>query len=216
MVRQDAVSVFISRFHFHPAVQGEDNVFFAVYGDMVDQTAPECFVKVGDNLRQFFNLLYETVKLPLSDAAHGDFCCDLIVLSFAFLCPGAQYFKPDVVFILVLDLPCVFRNGRFDRFIILVHLYGEPLLFNFQFFRPGKGVPNVFQLFQDSTAVGDDLIYHPDESVLDLIFRQMRCFAPGTVLELGIALPDHPPVFIVAVPGLAPVPSTTASAFDPG
>ena len=53
------------------------------------------------------------------------------------------------------------------------------------------------------------LVHHPDERGLDLILGQVRCLTAGLVFELMIALPDHPAVFVVAVPDLRAVPPKT-------
>ena len=56
------------------------------------------------------------------------------------------------------------------------------------------------------------LVHQPDERGLHLILGQVRRLAAGLVFELGIALPDHSAVLVVAVPDLRAVPAAAPPA----
>lgn len=122
------------------------------------------------------------------------------------LVPCDQFVPPSLVFLLVRGCGLVLRHNPFDHSRHRIHLGQEPVLLHLQLrgviYRPHHHFGVRYQLI----LFRDDRIDRLHEGILYLILGKVRRPAFLIVLELMVALEDHPAVFVLRVPYLGAVP----------
>ena len=189
-------------FHLHPAGQPEHDPVLGIHCHTVDQRGPQTLVELGDELRQVLRGLDEAFDLPSPDHDLVDLLDDRIALSFGILIPADQRVVALIIFLLVLRYPGVAGNQVVHRLGVDAQLLIQNPALLLQLRGVGQPVLYGGELRDVEFAVRVQLVHHPDERGLDLIFGQVRCLAAGFVFELVVTLPNDPAVLIVAVPDL--------------
>ena len=178
----------------------------------VNQRGPLARVKFGVELRQALDGFDETLQLPAPDHDLLDPIRQLITPALGFFVPADQRFVSLVVLGLVLSHPCVLGNQVVDRLGVDAQLLVQNPALLLQLRGVAQPILDGRELRDVKLPVRAQLVHQPDERGLHLILGQVRRLAAGLVFELGIALPDHSAVLVVAVPDLRAVPAAAPPA----